>query len=132
MCNKLRTLLSTMKEMFYDCINITSISFPKLERISGDDALQGFALGCSSLSSITFPALERIEASDVFSNIFSGGNKSLSFPALTTISDNDAFCDIAAITTLTIHFKSGMESTVQGLTGYPNFGGSNTTILFDL
>lgn len=124
-----------MKGMFSQCTRLTSITFPKLKRIDGDHALSELAVSCSHLSSITFPALEKIEEGNVFYHILTEGNKSLYFPALTTISDEYAFQDVApagVFTTLTIHFKSGMESIVQGLVGYPNFGGSNTTLLFDL
>ena len=59
--------------------------------------------------------------------------KTLSFPSLKTINTNNSFSAIiSGRWNFTIHFPSNMESTVQGLTGYPNFGGYNTTILFDL
>lgn len=35
-------------------------------------------------------------------------------------------------TNAVVHFPSNLESIVSGLTGYPNFGGTNTTIAFDL
>ena len=38
------------------------------------------------------------------------------------------------LTTHTIHFPSNLESTIQGLTGYPNFGGTSgyVVLIFDL
>lgn len=35
-------------------------------------------------------------------------------------------------TNAVIHFPSNLESIISGLSGYPNFGGTNTTIAFDL
>ena len=35
-------------------------------------------------------------------------------------------------TNAVIHFPSNLESIISGLSNYPNFGGTNTTIAFDL
>lgn len=42
-----------------------------------------------------------------------------------------ALC-LGGATNTTVHFPSNLESIISGLEGYPNFGGINTTIAYDL
>lgn len=32
----------------------------------------------------------------------------------------------------TVHFPAAIQAKIETMTGYPNFGGTNTTVLFDL
>jgi hypothetical protein len=65
----------------------------------------------------------------------------VSFPALTTSSFGsyiNQFTNMLKLTgntvTHTLHFPSNLESTIQGLTGYPLFGGISGYVVcaFDL
>lgn len=86
--------------------NITTFTCESLKTIDG--AGFGQAFRASSLSTdLRFPALK-----DIQSSTFGG--------MLTNVSNQ------------TVHFPSNMQTTVEALTGYPNFGGTNTTVLFDL
>ena len=67
--------------------------------------------GCSKLTSLSFPALTADSfgsAVDQFDNMLSG------------------------VTGCTVHFPAAIQAKIETMTGYPNFGGTNTTVLFDL
>lgn len=103
---------------FYRCSSLVSISFPKLEVLSGGSALYYSCQGCSSLSSISFPSLKTTSfGSDKnqFGGMFNSSSGSTSGA-------------------ITMHFPSNLQSTISGLTGYPNFGSTagRLTLAFDL
>lgn len=60
----------------------------------------------------------------------------LSFPALTSTSfgsyTNQFDGLMSAVTGCTIHFPSNLQATIATLDGYPDFGGTNTVLAFDL
>ena len=131
--------------MFYICMYLNTVSLPKLTTISGSNACTYMFYYCSSLTSISFTELTNITGSACCSYMF--GNcyalTSISFPKLTTTSFGSnvnqffsMFNSNTALTsgTCTLHFPSNIESTIQGLTGYPLFGGTSGRIVlaFDL
>ena len=78
-----------------------------------------------------------------FGNMFYGCHNltSISFPALTSASfgnNKNQFAKMMQSTgstvTHTIHFPSNLETTIQGLSGYPLFGGTSgyVALSFDL
>ena len=97
-------------QAFMSC-SITTIDFKKLTNITAGNALRN---GLQSLSSLT----------DVY------------FRALTTTSfgsETSQFTTMLSSTSgVTLHFPSNLETTIQGLQGYPTFGGTNVTLSFDL
>ena len=61
---------------------------------------------------------------------------SLSFPALTVDSFGSEVGQLdrmlSGVTGCTVHFPAAIQAKIETMTGYPNFGGTNTTVLFDL
>lgn len=100
---------------FSSCASLTSVSFPSLTTI-GESGLSSCFTVCTSLQSISFPSLTTQSFgsyTNQFGNMLSSTGTSV---------------------THTIHFPSNLESTIQGLSGYPNFGGTSgyVTLAFDL
>ena len=134
-------------QMFYICLSLISVSLPLLATINGDTVCQYMFYNCTVLETISFPELTSITGSSCFSYMFSQCSKlaSISFPKLTTTSfgnNVNQFSNMfnyntgtqSTSGTCTLHFPSNLESTIQGLTGYPLFGGTSGKIVlaFDL
>ena len=119
---------------------LTSISFPALATFTDAYVFERAFTNCTSLTSVTFDALENFPNNNYsyFSNAFSGCSSlaSVSFPALTVAglgSYNYHFSGmLAGCTGITLHFPAALQTRIASMTGYPNFGGTNTTVLFDL
>ncbi len=110
---------------FYNCTNLTSISFPNLVSV-GSYAFSDAFYNCTNLTSVSFPKLISVENS-AFSCAFSNCTNltSVSFPELTAITKN-AF-DLIGHSNLTIHVPSSLSSAGLDTRG-TNFG----TIVYDL
>lgn len=122
--------------------SLTSVSFPKLETISGSNALTS-AFEYSGIKTCTFPKLSLISGASALNRCFAynGGLEDVYFPALKTTSfgtNVNQFVNIVSGTGTnrvhTLHFPSNLETTIQGLTGYPLFGGTSGYVIlsFDL
>lgn len=129
--------------MFYGCTSLTSASLPSLTTISGYSGCNNMFSGCTSLTSVSLPNLTTISGSLGCIGIFNGCTSltDVYFPALTTSSFgsytnqfNGLMGNTGNTTTHTLHFPSNLESTIQGLTTYPNFGGTSgyVVLAFDL
>lgn len=107
---------SAMQRMFYGCNNLQTIAFPKLSILTGEKAMERIFYGCSKLTDIYFTSLT------------SGSFGSYTNQFL------DMLSGAGTTVTHTIHFPSNLESTIQGLTGYPLFGGTSGYVVlsFDL
>lgn len=134
---------NSCKYMFAECGALTSVDLSGLTTVTGYGACQFMFNKCTSLASVTFTSLSNISNGSVFDNMFSActGLTTLSFPALTSTSFgtyNNQFANmIAGCTGVTIHFPSNLDpaggsTVISSKTGYPNFGGSSTTLAFDL
>lgn len=77
---------------YYSRDAITSISFPVLKEITGNQACERMADVCGKLTSIQFPLLETVTGNQVFRNAFSSCQKlkSILFPKLKTIGSSTA------------------------------------------
>ena len=124
---------------FYSCISFTSIDLSSLTTISGGSAFSYAFYGCTGLTSVSFPALTTISGSSALSNAFQSctGLTSVSFPALTTSSfgyNTNQFNNMLRICSgVTVHFPAAIQSTIGSWSDVTNgFGGTNTTVLFDL
>lgn len=128
--------------IFRQCTSLSSISFPKLKTISGASAFYTGLYGCTALTTISFPKLDSISGNNPFYWCFYDCTnlESIYFNSLTTTTfgDNMVFNGLMSGTgntkTHTIHFPSNLSSTIQGLSGYPLFGGKNgyVVLVFDL
>ena len=125
-------------EAFYNCTALTSVDLSSLTTLSGRNAL-AFAFDvCTALTSVEFSSLTTVSGYHSLYNTFSRCNSltSLSFPALTVSGlqygssqfDNMLY----GVTGCTVHFPAAVQAKIEATAGYPNFGGTNTTVLFDL
>ena len=116
--------------------NVTSVDFSDLEALDAASACEGAFYACT-LASVDFPKLTSIKGSKVLKLAF-GRNlhlSSVSFGALGDLGTRtDQFDDmLEGVTGCTVHFPSALESTMQSWTSVTDgFGGTNTTVLFDL
>lgn len=114
--------------------NLSSIDFSSLTTISETNAFDG-AFNGTALTTVIFPALVTADKSSIFRNTFQNCSSltSVSFPSLTTTIANAWTNMLRGCTGVTVHFPAAMQSTMGSwsvVTG--GFGGTNTTVLFDL
>lgn len=127
-----------LNSAFSGCTALTSINFSALRDVlnSTSAPFSSTFSNCTALTTVEFPSLVNISSS--FGYCFTGCTAltSISFPALKTTSAivNSAFSNMfnASVSGCTLHFPSNMSTIISRLSGYPNFGGTNTTVLFDL
>ena len=145
-CKKLKTIdLSNLVSIsggrggiyFFDGSGIETINIDNLTTINGDYA-GGYFLSGTNVTSVNFKSLSSIASSSAMCGAFQGC-KSLTdvyFPALTTNSfgsyKNQFDYLLNSCTGVTLHFASGMQSKISTLSGYPNFRGNSTVIMYDL
>ena len=144
---KLKTLSgsSCLDNFFYNCHNLTTIDLSAIETADAGSALRFFCGACYALPEMRFTKLNSIKGPSVLSYAFTycRAITDIYFNALTTTSFgsyvnqfNIMFNSDTASTSgnVNVHFPSNLQSTIQGLTGYPLFGGTNgrITLLFDL
>lgn len=98
----------------------------------GDNGFNDFARSSSHFTTFIISSLKTV-GTNGFNNAFRAtGVTSLSFPALKNVNSSGFNLMLQLVSNCTIHFPANMQTTVEALTGYPNFGGTNTTVLFDL
>lgn len=88
---------------FFENTNITSLHFPKL-------------YDCN------FAFFQCINANHLYLNAVTS----------TTFDNAEISPLFSGLSNQTIHLPSNMSSVMPSISGYPNFGGTNTTILYDL
>ena len=123
---------------FNDCTSLTSVSFPALVTAGAGSFYYAFS-GCTSLRTLSFPALAGISDNSIFNSAFRNCTnlRSLSFPALTTSSfgnpTNQFNNMLYGCSGVTVHFPASVQSTIGSWSSVTKgFGGTNTTVLFDL
>lgn len=128
---------------FYGCTGIVSANLDALETCNTTSAMQSCFILCSNLVTASFGSLRQIYGSNALNTAFAYATKiaNIYFNALTTSSFSTTKSQFSQMmqgtgsTVIhTIHFPSNLESTIQTLTGYPNFGGTNGYVIlaFDL
>lgn len=139
---------SVFRQAFKGCSSLTAISFPALKTVSqgGTSSIfeEAFS-GCTSLTTMSFPELVTLtntrptSVNGVFYRAFAGCTSltSVSFPKLDastfgTGKEYYYFNMLSGCTGVTVHFPASAQTEVEAMYGYPNFGGTNTTVLFDL
>lgn len=128
---------NTCQDMFSNSA-LSSIDFSSLESISGTNTFNNAFRSCLYLTSISFPKLDSITASDAFYQAFkSSGITTISFPALKSTSfgsRTDQFRNmLSGVTGCTVHFPSNLQAVIGSWADVTaGFGGTNTTILYDL
>lgn len=98
--------------MFYDCTNLENVDLSSLNVVFGDYILQQTFRKCTSLTTLSFPKLIKVGLE----------TKTTTF--------NNMLQDC---TDVTVHFPSNLQSIIGSWSDVQaGFGGTNTTILFDL
>lgn len=123
---------------FSRCASLTSVNLGSLTTVGGSSALGSIFSGCTGLTSVNLDSLATINGGSALSSAFSGCTRlaSLSFPSLTASSFgsyvNQFNNMLRSVRDCTLHFPASTQAKIEAMTGYPNFGGTNTTVLFDL
>ena len=138
---KLKTISnggSAFDSGFAYCPNLTSVDFSALETVSQTYAFNNAFYG-SKISSMTFDKLSSMTGMFVFKNTFTQCSMltSLSFPALKSTSfgsyTNQFNGMLNSVTGCTVHFPSNLQAVIGSWSDVTaGFGGTNTTVLFDL
>jgi len=117
---------------------ITSVSMPKLRTAKGSAFSSCFS-SVRLLESISFPSLVNINEQYVFHYAFQNCSKmkNIYFPALTPESfgsyKNQFNYMLSVVSGCTVHFPYSVKKTIQDWADITSgFGGSNTSVLFDL
>jgi len=128
---------------FYGCTGLTSVDLSSLTTVSGSSALNNAFHGCKGLTSVNFSSLITLLSTGSFNPALGGtfrnciSLQTLSFPALTSTSfgsyTNQFNSMLSGVTGCTVHFPSNLQSIIGSWSSVTSgFGGTNTTVLFDL
>ena len=130
---------SACSNMFNGCKKLTNVSLPALTTISGSSACSNMFNGCKKLTNVSLPALTTVSGSYACSGMFGDCTSltSLSFPALTSTSFGSYTTQfnkmLNGVTGCTVHFPSNLQPVIGSWADVvAGFGGTNTTVLFDL
>ena len=134
---------SACNRMFSGCSGLTSVNLSGLTTISGATGCTYMFADCTGLTTVTFDLLRTITANSACQNMFNGCTNlaSLYFPAITSTTFGSRVNQfnnlISGVSGCTIHFPSNLNpesgsTVISKMTGYPNFGGTNTALAFDL
>lgn len=121
--------------MFEGCTGLTSVDLSSLTSCSygtNDHFKEGFS-GCTELIDVNLSSLSILGCQRAMQDMFKNCSKLtvLSFPCLKTVDfANSISTLITGVDGCTLHFPSNMQSKITGIT--TTFGGTNTTVLFDL
>lgn len=149
-CTSLTTVdLSSLQESkgtgglsyaFYGCTNLTSVNMQNLETIEGYNVFN-YTFYNTGLTSFRFQKLKSISHGSGFLNTamdcsFGGTTPitSLYFDVLETVARQENLQNmLSGVTGCTVHFPAALQSSIGSWTSVTNgFGGTNTTVLFDL
>ena len=130
---------SALQSVFYNCFNLTSVNLSSLTTVSGSSAFQYAFFGCFNLASVNFSSLATLSGNNALNGAFlyCTSLTSLSFPSLTTSSFGhytDQFNDmLSGCSGVTVHFPAAIQPTIGAWASVTSgFGGTNTTVLYDL
>lgn len=134
---------SACSNMFLNDEKLESLDMSNLETVIGTNAMTYLCYGCSRLKTMTFDKLSKVGKSVggytyyEFQWAFAlSGIETLSFPALKSDSfvDYEVFMNMLyGVDGCTVHFPSNLQAVIGNWADVINgFGGTNTTVLFDL
>ena len=122
---------------FGSCINLTSVDLSNVVSIEDDGLNEAFS-GCTSLTSVDLNNLQSIGDSGLDGAFeYCTNLTSISFPALNSNSfglyRSQFSTMLYGVTGCTVHFPSNLESVIGSWYDVTSgFGGTNTSVLFDL
>ena len=121
------------------CTNLEEVDFSKLEKIDGSHAVDSLFYGCTSLKTVSFNKLNSVIGGSVFYRTFyNSGIKNIYFNAFTSDKAQDNITNLTeymlqSTRGCTVHFPSNLQAVISSYHAVTvGFGGTNTTILFDL
>ena len=124
---------------FSGSTGLTSVDLGSLTTITGDSSLSSAFGYCSNLTSVNLSSLTSINSNRCFFYTFQSCTSltTLSFPSLTSTSFGSITTQfsymLSGVTGCTVHFPSNLQSVIGSWSDVTNgFGGTNTTVLFDL
>ena len=130
---------------FQDCTNLISLTFSNLVTASATSCFGQMCKNCTSLTTVSFGKLSTLNGSYAFGGTNSIGGAftgctsltTLSFPSLTSTSfgsyTNQFNVMLKGVTGCTVHFPSNLQSVIGSWSSVTSgFGGTNTTVLWDL
>lgn len=117
-----------------------SFDFSNVVTISGSEAFQwafAYSYGTPGNYTVDFSSLTTITGSGAFNGAFQSNEtiQSISFPSLSNLGNyTNQFDDMLDnCSDVTVHFPAALQSVIGNWTSVQNgFGGTNTTVLFDL
>lgn len=130
-------------DLFMECNHLESVSFPKLKKLVGYKSSNICSWTKSGIV-VDFAALDTFENYSAFSCMFQSTlNGIVYFRALKSSSFSERVNMFESLfsycSNCTIHFPTNLDPNnpdktfdASTLSGYPNFSGTNTTVLFDL
>lgn len=138
--SSLQTIGETVFYYAFDgCTSLTTVNFNSLSSITATQAFAYAFNGCTSLKTVSFPSLSSMPQTNVFYFAFKDCTSltSLSFPALTVNSFGNQASQFTSmlknVDGCTVHFPASIQSKIGSWnTVTSGFGGTNTTVLFDL
>lgn len=128
---------SALEDAFQNCTSLSSVDLSSLETVGIYGFNKAFN-GCSSLSSISFDSVNEVNGYGFYKAFEScSALTSVSFPALSSTSfgaDTNQFdFMLSNVSDCTVHFPSNLQSVIGTWPSvFSGFGGTNTTVLFDL
>lgn len=130
---------SAMRYTFNGCTSLSSLDLSSLTIISGTTAMDYAFRGCTNLTSVDLSSLTTISSNNAMRQCFGACTSltTLSFPSLTSTSfgsyTNQFNNMLKGVTGCTVHFPSNLQSVIGSWKDVTSgFGGTNTTVLFDL
>lgn len=142
--SKITTLTTNALYMaFSSCENLEEIDVSNIESITGSYAMYQCLDGCSKLKVLRFTKLSVITGSYALNSCcyYCYALTDVYFNALTSQSFGTNTTQLrsflGSVTGCTLHFPSNLNpengsTVISSLSGYPNFGGTNTVLAFDL
>lgn len=130
---------SSCSSTFAGCTGLTNIKMPSLTTLGGGYSGSAMFQGCTGLTSVEFPSLSTLIYGRNCQYMFQVCTNltKLSFYALDTNSFGNYTSDfngmLSGVTGCTVHFPMRIQSTIGSWSDVTNgFGGTNTTVLFDI
>ena len=127
-----------MYRTFFSCTSLTSVDLSSLTTISGSSGMAQAFYNCTSLTSVDLSNLATISSQGIY-NAFYGCTslRTLSFPSLNPnsfgSSTNQFNSMLQGCSNVTVHFPIIIKETIQDWDSVQaGFGGTNTTVLFDI
>ena len=123
---------------FSGCTELNEVDFSSLIFVTVSEPFSYAFSGCTSLTSLTFSSLKDCSGNYMFNYAFRNSALStLYLPALVNVYKSAMSSMLSGCSNVIIHFPSNLDpqsgsTIISSLTGYPNFGGTNTVLEFDL